>query len=156
MPAQRKVRPTNGGERERRSTISLAPEVRAALEARGARSDKGHGPRNYTRQLARTVELYGAVVERSDPRQTRDMPADQYELVVEVLTDPLALATFHILHLGDYLLDLPAFRARLRELEVDSEQLRGLLNGYPFAEKLHLVEAAQVRHAPPKPPREPL
>jgi hypothetical protein len=156
VQAKPKERPPKGRQRGHRSTISLPPELRAALEARGARSDKSHGPYNYTHQLARTLEFYGAVVERSDPRQTRGMPADQYELVVEVLTDPLALKTFHILHLGDYLLEIPAFRARLRDLELDSRRLRDLLNDYPFAEKLHLVEAAQVRHAPPRPHQEPL
>jgi hypothetical protein len=155
VPAKQGQRPTNGRERGHRSTISLPAERRAALEARGARSDKSHGPHNYTRQLARTLELYGSVLEKSDPRQTRGMPADQYELVVEVLTDPLDLRSFHILHLGDYLFDLPGFRARLRDLELDPEQLRDLLNRYPFAEKLHLVDAAQVRHAPPQNPREP-
>ena len=161
MPTKRTEPPKNGRpsamprQRSHRSTISLPAKLRTALEKRGARSDKSHGPYNYTRQLTRTLELYGAVIEKSDPRQTRTLPEEHYELVVAVLTDPLDLETFHIHRLGDYLCELPAFLARTRDLELDAHQLRDLLNAYTFAEKLHLVEAAQVRHAPPRPPGEP-
>jgi hypothetical protein len=136
--------------RPHRSTISLPTEIRLRLEARGARSDRQRGPFNYTRQLARTLELYDAVLVKSDPRQTLAMPKHGYELVLEVLTDPLALESFHITRLGDYLLDLPAFQAQARARKIDPQKFRDLLNGYPFAEKLHLVDAAQVRHAPPQ------
>jgi hypothetical protein len=145
-------------QRAHRSTISLPPKLRNRLEARGARSDKSHGPYNYTRQLARTLELYDSVLIKSDPRQTREMPEDDYEMVVAVLTDPLALESFHIVRLGDFLFDLPEFRARARERGIDPQQFRDKLNAFPYAEKLHLVDAAQVRNAPPRaaaPAREP-
>jgi len=161
VPTKRTEPPKNGTpsashrQRGHRSTISLPAELRAVLEKRGARSDKSHGPYNYTRQLARTLELYGAVIDKSDPRQTRALPEEHYELVVEVLSDPLQLETFHILHLGDYLCELPAFLARIRELGLDAQDLRDVFNACTFAEKLHLVDVAQVRHAPPRPPAEP-
>jgi hypothetical protein len=139
-------------QRAHRSTISLSPKLRDRLEARGARSDKGHGPYNYTRQLARTLELYDSVLVKSDPRETRDMPEKDYELVLELLTEPLALESFHIVRLGDYLFDLPAFRARARERRIDPQQFRDMLNAFPYAEKLHLADAAQVRNAPPRAP----
>ena len=139
-------------QRTHRSTISLSPKLRDRLEARGARSDKSHGPYNYTRQLARTLELYDSVLIKSDPRQTRDMPEAHYELVLELLTEPLALESFHIVRLGDYLFDLPAFRARARDLRLDPQQFRDALNAFPYAEKLHLTDAAQVRNAPPRAP----
>jgi hypothetical protein len=135
-------------QRRRRTTIALPSSLRDRLEARGARSDKGHGPYNYTRQLARTVERYDSVLARSDPRQTRDLPDEAYELVVELLTSPLELESFHILHLGDYLFDQPAFHARAGERRIDPQQLRDTLNALPYAEKLHLADAAQVRNAP--------
>lgn len=147
-------KPTSGGiaagprRRPHRSTISLAPELRARLEARGARSDKGHGPYNYTRQLGRTLELFDSLLAKSDPRETHAMQQDDYDLVVAALTDPLALETFHITHLGDYLFQLPAFRARAGELAIDPQELRDRVNAYPFAEKLHLAQAAQSHHAP--------
>jgi hypothetical protein len=145
LPAVPRQRPS-------RSTISLPPRLRQRLEARGARSDKSHGPFNYTGQLARTMELYDSVLGRSDPRQTAAMPHDHYELVLDILTDPLELEEFHILRLADYLFELPAFQALARERQIDPRQLCDTVNSYSFAEKLHLVDAAQVRHhAPPRP-----
>lgn len=138
-------------QRPHRSTVSLPPKLRNRLEARGARSDKSHGPFNYTSQLARTLELYDSVLIKSDPRQTSDMPEHDYQLVLELLTDPLALETFHIARLGDYLFELPAYQARARERKFDPQRFRETINAYPFAEKLHLVDAAQVRNAPPRP-----
>jgi hypothetical protein len=138
--------------RRSRSTISLPSHLRDRLEARGARSDKGHGPYNYTRQLARTVELYDSVLARSDPRQTLNLPQEDYELVVELLTEPLQLTDFHILHLGDCLFDLPAFHARAGERRIDPQQLRDTLNALPYAEKVHLADAAQVHNAPRRSP----
>jgi len=146
-------KPTSGGiaagsrNRPHRITIALAPELRERLEARGARSDKGHGPYNYTRQLGRTLELFDSLLAKSDPRHTHAMPKDDYELVVAALTDPPMLMAFHIAHLGDYLFELPAFRARAAELAIDPEALRDRVNAFPFAEKLHLAQAAQIRHA---------
>jgi hypothetical protein len=131
-----------------RSTIALPPNVRQQLEERGARSDKARGPHNFTSQVDRTLALYDSLLLKSDPRQTQSMPRDVYELVLDQLTDPLALETFHIAHLGDYLAELPALRVQARELRLDLQQLRDTLNAYPYAEKLHLVDAAQVRHAP--------
>jgi hypothetical protein len=140
-------------QRPNRSTVSLPPRLRQRLEARGARSDKGHGPFAYTAQLARTLELYDSVLGKSDPRHTAGMTSDHYELVLDILTDPLALAEFHILRLGDYLFELAAFKALAHQRQIDPRQFCDTLNGYPFAEKLHLVDAAQVLHAPPRPPR---
>ncbi len=137
-------------QRAHRSTISLPPKLRGRLEARGARSDKSHGPYNYTRQLARTLELYDSVLVKSDPRQTREMAEDDYEMVVALITDPLALESFHIMRLGDFLFDLPDFRARTRERGIDPQRFRDQLNAFAYAEKLHLVDAAQVRNAPPR------
>ena len=144
-------------QRPRRSTVSLAPWLRQTLEERGARGDKSHGPFNYTIQLTRTLARYDTVIARSDPRETAAMPPDHYELVVDSLTEPLDLEDFHISRLGDYLFEQRAFQALARERRLDPRQVCDTLNGYPFAEKLHLVDTAQVRHAPPQPraPRPP-
>ncbi len=137
-------------QRSGRSTISLPPVLRKSLEERGARGDKSHGPFNYTSQLSRTLARYDTVLARSDPRATAAMPPAHYELVLDSLTDPLELADFHISRLGEYLFELRAFQALARERQLDPRQVCDALNGYPFAEKLHLVDAAQVRHAPPQ------
>jgi len=144
LPAEPRNRPY-------RTTISLAPELRARLEARGARSDKGHGPYNYTRQLTRTLELFDSLLAKSDPRQTHAMSQDDYDLAIAALTDALLLVTFHIDRLGHYLFELPAFQARAGELAIDPQDLRDRINAYPFAEKLHLTQAALIHHAPSRP-----
>jgi hypothetical protein len=63
------------------------------------------------------------------------------------LRQRLALPGFHIARLGDYLWERRAFRTRAGELAIDPQEFRDRINAYPFAEKLHLVQAAQIRHA---------
>jgi hypothetical protein len=135
-----------------RLIITLPPAVIDRLHTRGARSDRTHGPFNYTQQLSRTLELYESIIIRSDPRATRGLPEDQYQLILELLLDPQKLEAFHILRLGDYLSDLPHFLARTREIGADAANLAATINACSFAEKLHLVDAAQIRNAP-RPPQ---
>jgi hypothetical protein len=130
-----------------RLTITIPRAVIDRLRARGARSDRSRGPLNYTRQLARALELFDAIIARSDPRATRGLPEEQYELILNVLAAPQELDPFHIHLLGDYLLDLPDFVARARQLAVDPTHLAATITAYPFAEKLHLVDTAQIRNA---------
>jgi len=134
--------------RSDRLIITLPPDVLDRLRTRGARSDKTHGPYNYTQQLTRTLELYESVVVKSDPRETRDLPEKHYDLVLDLLRDPQRLETFHIHHLGDYLSEQPHYSERARAIGVEPDQFARDLNAYTFAEKLHLVDAAQVRNAP--------
>jgi hypothetical protein len=147
-PSSRRGPAAPTADRRHRSTISLPPKLRSQLEARGARSDKSHGPYNYTRQLERTLRFFDDVISKSDPRNTSGLPQDRYDLILEVLTEPLSLESFHITRLGDYLAELRLFRDRARELALDCDELRNTINVLPFAEKLHLVQTAQVRHAP--------
>ena len=138
--------------RSDRLIITLPPEVIDRLQSRGARSDKTHGPYNYTQQLTRTLELYESVVVKSDPRDTRSLPEAHYDLVLDLIRDPQKLESFHIHRLGDYLLEVPAFAERARAQGIEAQQLAATLNAYSFAEKLHLVDAAQIRNPPPSPP----
>ena len=137
--------------RSNRLIITIPPDVIDRLKTRGARSDKTHGPYNYTQQLTRTLELYESVVVKSDPRETRELPEDQYDLVLELLQDPQRLESFHIHHLGDYLSEVPHFAERARAIGLDPGQFAKAINAYTFAEKLHVVDAAQIRNAPPPP-----
>jgi hypothetical protein len=102
--------------RSDRLIITLPPEVIDRLKTRGARSDKTHGPYNYTQQLTRTLELYESVVVKSDPRDTRSLPEAQYDLILDLLHDPQKLESFHIHRLGDYLLEVPVFAERARDM----------------------------------------
>jgi len=129
--------------------VSLPPNVLDRLRARGARSDQTHGPYNYTRQLTRSLNLYDSVVVRSDPRETRGLSEQHYGLILDVLRDPQRLETFHIQRLGDYLLEIPEFPQRARDLGLAPAELAATVNDLTFAEKLHLVDSAQIHHAPP-------
>jgi hypothetical protein len=137
--------------RSDRLIITLPPAVIDRLQAHGARSDKTHGPYNYTRQLTRTLGLYESVVLKSDPRDTQALPGEHYELIIDVLRDPCVLETFHIHRLGEYLLEIPDFTPRARAIGLDPADLARTINDLAFAEKLHLVDTAQIRHAPPPP-----
>jgi hypothetical protein len=137
--------------RSNRLIITIPPDVIDRLKTRGARSDKTHGPYNYTQQLTRTLELYESVVVKSDPRETRDLPEEHYDLVLDLLHDPQRLESFHIHHLGDYVSEVPHFAERARTIGLDPDQFAKAINAYTFAEKLHLVDAAQIRNAPPPP-----
>ncbi len=137
-----------------RLIITIPPAILDHLRRRGGRSDRTHGPLNYTRLLTRHLELYLCLLRRSDPRLTRALPADQYELILELLAEPLELEPFHIHRLGDYLADRPDFLTRTREAGIDAAELAAAVAACSFAEKLHLADAAQIRHAP-RPPHPP-
>ncbi len=134
--------------RSDRLIITLPPAVIVRLQTRGARADRTHGPFNYTQQLSRSLDLYESVVVRSDPRTTRGLAAEPYDLILDLLRDPQELETFHIHRLGDYLSDLPEFAACTRQIGADPAELATTVNAFSFAEKLHLVDAAQIRNAP--------
>jgi len=131
----------------KRLIITLPPEVLLRLRNRGARSDKNHGPFNYTRQLTRALWLYDSVVLRSDPRERGALGKQHYELVVDLLRDPHRLEAFHIHCLGEYLLEIPDFARRAREIGLEPEALAKAVGGLTFAEKLHLVDSAQLRQS---------
>jgi hypothetical protein len=136
-----------------RLIITLPRQVIDRLKARGGRSDKTHGRCSYTRLLTRTLGLYESIIVRSDPRETRALPEPQYELIVDLLREPQRFEAFHIQRLGEYLLDLPDFARRARALGLEPEAFARDVNGLTFAEKLHLVDSAQIRHAPAARPR---
>jgi hypothetical protein len=129
--------------------ITLPVAVVDRLRSRGARSDRYHGPLGYTRQLNRTLDLYESVLVKSDPRETRGLAAEHYELIVELIDDPQKLESFHVQRLGQYLAEVAGFAERARAAGIaDPEEFARTLDGFSFAEKLHLLDAAQLRHAP--------
>ncbi len=130
--------------RRERTNLAIPPAVERSLEARGARRQRGPGPLNFRRQLTLSLETFDNLLLHSDPRQTQQMPEELYERVLELLSNPLSLESFHILHLGTYLTTLPGWAA---EAGAGAGGLAERVDSFSFAEKLHLVEAAQARHA---------
>jgi hypothetical protein len=134
--------------------VTLAPSVLQLLRSRGARSDRRHGPMGYTRQLTRFLDLYDALIARSDPRNTRGLPQAQYDLILEVLDEPVALEDREVERLGRHLAGLPGFAGRTRAVGIlDLAGFARMIDGYDFPEKLHLLDAAQLRDPPPPPRR---
>jgi hypothetical protein len=127
--------------------VTLTPASLERLKSRGALSDRHHGPLSYTRQLTRSLELHEAVLVRSDPRDTRELPEEQYDLILSLLSEPEKLEVFHIQKLGDYLRELPAFAGLARRLGVDPDEFAKWINSFSFAEKLQLLDSAKVRNA---------
>ncbi|HEY6320807.1 MAG TPA: hypothetical protein VJA16_04540 [Thermoanaerobaculia bacterium] len=108
--------------RSDRLIVTLPPDILDRLRVRGAHPDRTHGPYNYTTQLTRTLGLHESLLVRSDPRETQEMP-------------------------GDYLLELPDCARRARALGLEPADFARAVNALTFAEKLHLVDSAQIRHA---------
>jgi hypothetical protein len=92
--------------------------------------------------------LYDSVHMPCDPRHTRALPQEQYDLVVEILQGSHLLEASEVQRLGEVLLKIPRFSARGRELGVDADELAKTISGYGFVEKLHLVDAAELRATP--------
>jgi hypothetical protein len=128
--------------------VTMPPLLIDLLEARGAHSDKSHGPYNYRQQVARRLELYEQLLLANDPRHTRGLAERHYELILDLLVDAHQLTAFQIQRLGGVLSGLPAFAQRARQTRIDPAELAATVNAYSFAEKLHLADAAQSRHAP--------
>jgi len=131
----------------KRFIISLPRALAARLEARGARPDPSRGPFNFSQQVARTVTFYESVVVRSDPRVTRQLSEDLYQLLLGLIEDPQALEVFHIHRLGDSIAELPDYAGRARAAGVDPAWLVATVNAYSYAEKLHLVDSSEVRQS---------
>jgi hypothetical protein len=93
------------------------------------------------------LDLLVAVVDESDPRLTRDFPQEYYDLTLELLTEPWSLNAQMIKKLTVYVQALN-LEELLEQHGIDQEPYLQALEKLTFAERLHLVEAAQAHHAP--------
>jgi hypothetical protein len=118
------------------------------LNRLGARSDKGRSRWSFANVVREQFDLFLASLDESDPRVTRDFPQSYYDLTVELLTEPWSLNSTTIKILDAYISTLPHLKTLLAEAHVKRETFLAAIAGLTFAERLHLVEAAHVRHAP--------
>jgi hypothetical protein len=117
----------------------------------GARSDKGGSRWSRANVVREQFDLFLASLDESDPRHTRDFPQRYYDLVLALLTEPWSLNATTIKILDAYISTLPTFKALLTEAH-QREAFLAAIAELSFAERLHLVEAAQIHYAPlPKP-----
>jgi hypothetical protein len=88
------------------------------------------------------------VLEECDPRVTQGFPQTYYDLCVELLNQPWSLNADTLRLLDRHLARQPRFAAALQDAGVQREAFLTAVSELGFAERLHLLEAAQVRHAP--------
>jgi hypothetical protein len=133
------------------SRMTLPPEVLAYLRRRGATSRKGRqphdqGPHSYTLSLQRNLGQFNSLVHHSDPRITRGLSPNVYDLIVALIIAPRTLDLAEIKSLGDYLAGVEGFAERMRSLGLSADSLAAAVNAYTFAEKVHLIDAAELLH----------
>jgi hypothetical protein len=131
--------------------MTLPPEVIASLRRRGATSRKTKQPGDpaapsLTLGLQRNLGRFEQMLSHSDPRATRGLAPQIYDAIVEAITEPRSLKVTEIHRLGLYLASLPGFQERARSLGLPIETLADEINAYSFAEKVHLVDAAELVH----------
>ncbi len=135
--------------------IPASDKLLAHLESLGARPDRGGSPWNRSNVLRGQLELFLASLSESDPRATRSFPQEYYEVTLQVLTEPWLLNARVIRVLPSYVEAQPDLGSILAELGVDRAAYLKALGKLSFAEKLYLVEAAQMHHAPKPDPTSP-
>jgi hypothetical protein len=125
------------------------------LSSRGARADKGRSPWNRSHILRMQLDLWLASLDESDPRATRNFPQAYYDLTIKLLTEPWELNARMIKRLSAYVQTLLDLDDLLTEAGIDRGAYLAALEDLSFAERLHLVEAAQAHHAPKPHPGSP-
>ena len=129
-------------------TIHLEPATLAQLQERGAAGDRG--PSEVVR---RRLEILDSLVVHCDPRFTRGFPDRFFDFVVSFLTAPWTIPADRILGLESYLAQKPGFAEAARAAGIDPAELRLAIKDLSFAERLALLDAAEVHHAQELPPR---
>jgi hypothetical protein len=125
------------------------------LENLGARSHRGPSPWGLSTVLRSQWDLFLASLEESDPRSTRDFPQEYYDLTIAVLTVPWELNARMIRVLPTYIQAQDDFAQLLQAAGVERAAYLQAIDELSFAERLHLVEAAQMHHAPRADPTTP-
>jgi hypothetical protein len=134
-----------------RLQIQATPEMVDFLNRRGARPDRGRSPFSLTNVMRQQFELFMASIDESDPRGSRGFPQVYYDLTVELLSQPWTLNADTIRLLDGYLGRQPHLNYLLEQTGVDRKTYLAAIAELNFSERLHLVEQAHVRHAPPPP-----
>jgi len=135
--------------REKRlTTINLGAEQFAFLEKRGARSDRAHGTFNRSKILRRKVDLFSAVLERSNPLRTREFPDRFFRFIQKLVPMPWDLTPDEIAFFDHYLANRPEFEGAVRAAKIDSKDLLARLAQLSFPERVALVDLLEQHLAP--------
>jgi hypothetical protein len=134
-----------------RLQIQASPDMVDFLNRRGARPDRGRSPFSLTNVMRQQFELFMASIDESDPRLSRGFPQEYYDLTIELVTQPWTLNADAIRLLDHYLGRQPHLNYLLEQIGADRKAYLAAIAKLNFSERLHLVEQAHVRHAPPPP-----
>jgi hypothetical protein len=138
---------------KRQLTVHLEPDTVDQLQERGAAG--AHGP-GYV--LRRRLSILESVIIHCDPRITRGFPDTYFDFVVSYLADPCSIPPDRIAALEAHIAQRLGFQQAARRAGIDPAKLRAAIGELTFAEKLALVDAAEVHQAvlaEERPPAEP-
>jgi hypothetical protein len=135
--------------------IQATPGMVDFFNRRGARPDRGRSTYSLTNVLRQQFELFMAAIDESDPRGTRGFPQEFYDLTVELLANPWSLNADIIRLLEGYIARQAHLPYLLEQFGVERSAYLKAIAELTFAERLHLVEQAQIRHAPHPEPGSP-
>ncbi|HVT60485.1 MAG TPA: hypothetical protein VHR45_19080 [Thermoanaerobaculia bacterium] len=130
------------------TTLALGPVAVAVIERRGGRSNRGGGDFSRSGVLQRTLQAYGAIVERCDPRKTAGLSEAMYRLAVGLLEAPWSLRPLEVDHMGELLDESAGLEAAARGAKIDRKEFVKKISALTFAEKMAIVDASTVEHAP--------
>jgi hypothetical protein len=122
-------------------TIHIEPATFAHLQERGAAGERG--PSEVVR---RRLEILDSMIVHCDPRFTRGFPDQFFDFVVSYLKEPWAIPPDRIVGLESYLTQKPGFTEAARAAGIDPAALRQCIQELSFAERLALLDAAEVHH----------
>jgi hypothetical protein len=122
------------------------------LNHQGALPDRGRSTFSLTNVVRRQFALLLAVIEESDPRKSRTpFPQEYYDLTVEILAHPWTLDADLIRLLDGYIAHQANLPSLLEQGGVERSAYLQAITELSFAERVHMVEKALVRHAPRHP-----
>ncbi len=134
-----------------RLQIQASPDMVDFLNRLGARPDRGRSPFSLTNVMRRQFELFMAAIDESDPRISRGFPQEYYDLTIELVTQPWTLNADALRLLEHYLGRQPHLNYLLEQIGADRKAYLAAIAKLNFSERLHLIEQAHIRHAPPPP-----
>jgi hypothetical protein len=135
-----------------RLQIQATPELIDFLNRQGALPDRGRSSFSLSNVMRRQVALLLAVINESDPRKIRpSFPQEYYNVTIEVLAHPWTLGADLIRLLDGYIACQTHLPSLLEREGVERSAYLHAIHELSFAERVHIVEMALIRHAPPPP-----
>lgn len=134
---------------KRLTSINFAAHHFEFLERRGARSDRAHGIFSRSNVLRRKVDLFSAMLEKSNPLQTQDFPESYVLLLGQLLPEPWKLSPNEIELLDRFVANQPKLGDLAKSANIDREDLIRRLSQLTFTERVALVDVIEQRLVPP-------